>query len=177
MRGQRPAALRGASGCLWGKPGAALRLPPAKFPRPFRARGQTQPFVLSQPQDACKGSELACALFYERECQEQTSTLAGRLVFFLAFSPSGLPKTAILRMRPCGPLIVAGAYVRNNTIDLASSVDPLGPRRFVFRPESLLGWVVFANHGSIGDFSPTAISGRARGHMVSLDPRLFKQPG
>src|SRR4030095_1327533 len=36
----------------------------------------------------------------------------------------------------------SGAYLRNSTIDLASSLDPLVLRRFVFRPESLLGWVL-----------------------------------
>src|SRR6185503_6440658 len=38
IEGQRPAPLRGAFVYLR-KPGAALRLPPANFLRPFRARG------------------------------------------------------------------------------------------------------------------------------------------
>ena len=98
--------------------------------------------------------------------------------FFLAFSPSGLQKTAFspharlwsvdsCSVRTQEP--TCGTY----TIDLASSVDPLGLRRFVFRPETCSVGSQFANHGCIGDFSPTAISGRARGHMVSLDPRLL----
>ena len=42
-------------------------------------------------------------LFYERECQEQTSTLAGCRVFFLAFSPSGLQKNCLFSA--CAPVV------------------------------------------------------------------------
>ena len=71
----------------------------------------------------------------------------GRLPrFFLGIQPLRAPeKLPFLRGRPCGPSILVQfelRSLRNNTIDLASSLDPLVPRRFVFRPESLLGWIV-----------------------------------
>jgi hypothetical protein len=57
--------------------------------------------------------KLACALFYERECQEQTSTLAAAS-FFLGIQPLRAPrKLPFLRMRPCGPLILVQFELRS----------------------------------------------------------------
>ena len=108
---------------------------------------------------------------------EPTSTLAGALFCSSHSAPPGSRKLPFLRMHPCGPLLLFSsnsvAYLRENSIVLASSVDPLVPRRFVFRSESPRGCLLFANHGSILDFSPTSISCLASSHMLFLDPLLF----